>query len=190
MGAFYLMETDNFCDYGVIENPEIDDDISFLAGQSIDIVLPTLAFEVNFPKKAFPPHLLGDETPLISNSLLKMLQNAGINNFQTFPAHLTNPKNKQSWSDYLAFNVIGMVQAANLDRSDYDVLMDGDNDTPPLLAFREIVLEAEKIPANVLMFRMTEAPDNLIVHKKLVELLAKNRPNGGWGIDVIELELA
>ena len=57
-----------------------------------------------------------------------------------------NPKTKQTWEGYYAFNVIGLISAANMDASDYDTLMTGspDNVNLPLVAFRTIVLDEKR----------------------------------------------
>lgn len=185
------MEVDHSLDYGVVANPDIGDDPAFLTGHLIGEDLPTLVFEVNFPKDARLPHFLGYEIPLVSGELIQVFKATGIDNFQIFPARLTNSETGQFWDDFFAFNVLGLIRAANLEYSDFDVLMDGgdDSEVPALLAFREIALDKDKIPSAVLMFRMAEDPGNLIVHEQLVKLLFKNRPEDGWGIDLIEVDL-
>ena len=190
MTNFYLMETDNYLDYGVVANPEIDDDSTFLGGHLID-ELPPLIFEVNFPKDEKLPHYLGDEVPLVSSTLIQAFKLAGIDNFQVFPAQLVNPETGQSWDNFFAFNVLGLIKAANLDHSDFDELMEAgdDDEVPALLAFREIALDKDKVPSTALMFRMVENPGNLIVHEHLVDILTEHKQKGGWGIDVIEVDL-
>ena len=53
MSNYFLMETDNFLDYGITENLEIGDELSFLSGKAIDEnKLPALEFETDlFSKK-------------------------------------------------------------------------------------------------------------------------------------------
>lgn len=185
------METDNYLDYGVVANPEIDDDSTFLGGHLISAELPPLIFEVNFPKNERLPHFLGDEVPLVSGTLAQALQAAGVDNFQVFPAKLVNTETGQTWDNFFAFNVIGLIKAAHLDHSDFDELMEAgdDDEVPALLAFREVTLDKDKVPANCLMFRMVENPGNLIVREHVVDVLSENKPKGGWGIDVIEVDL-
>ncbi|MES2824949.1 MAG: hypothetical protein V4732_15195 [Pseudomonadota bacterium] len=189
MTNYYLLETDNYIDYGVIDNPEIDDDPSFLNGQRITGPIPLLIFEINFPKDEKLPHYLGDQFPLVSKAFLHALQLAGVDNFQQFPARLVNSQTGQSWDDFVAFNVIGFVKAANLDHSDFDVLMAGSDDdkVPPLLAFREIALDKNKIPSASMMFRMAEDPCNVIIHEQVVAVLSTHKPEGGWGVYLTKL---
>ncbi|WP_445456716.1 imm11 family protein [Flavobacterium sp. HNIBRBA15423] len=189
MSNYFLMETDNFLDYGITENPKINDDQSFLSGNVIDETqLPALEFETNFPSKKKIPHFLGDVIPLMSKELIECLQKAGIDSFQTFPVQLTNPETGQKFDNYFAFNVIGIIKAVNMNESDFDILMEGDKETPPLLAFREIVLNKNKIN-DALIFRVVESPDSLLIHKSVVDCLVSNRPKNGWGVISTEVEV-
>lgn len=190
MSGYYLLEADNYIDYGVTENPKVDDDSSFLAGSVISKELPPLVFEVNFPKNKKLPHFFGDEVPLVSKAFLEALKNSGVENFQSFPAKVINPDTGQSWEDYFAFNVIGLVKAADMEKSDFDTLMDGDDEgiEAPLVAFRDVVLEKAKIKG-MHLFRMAESPVALIISEKVLDFLAKNKPKGGaWGLDLVEVE--
>jgi hypothetical protein len=189
MSEYFLLEADNYNDYGVTENPKIDDDSSFLGGSLITKQLPALVFEINFPKKENPPHFFGDEIPLVSKAFLEALKKCGIDNFQSFPAKLINPDTGQSWEDYLAFNVVGLVKAADMEKSDFDTLMEGDDDgiEVPLVAFRDVVLEKAKTNG-MDMFRMAESPVALVISEKIVDFLSANKPKGGWGLDAIEIE--
>lgn len=190
MSAYYLLEADNYSDYGVTENPKIDDDSSFLAGSVISKELPPLVFEVNFPKKKKLPHFFGDEVLLASKAFLEALKNSGVDNFQSFPAKVINPDTGQSWEDYFAVNVIGLVKAVDMEKSDFDILMEGDDEgiETPLVAFRDIVLEKNKIK-DMHMFRLVESPVALIVSNKVVDFLVNNKPKGGlWGLDLVEVE--
>lgn len=189
MSNYHLFETGNFLDYGITENPKIGDEQSFLSGEVIDEKkLPALEFETNFPPKKKLPHFLGDEIPLISKELIDCLRKAGIDSFQAFPVKLTNPETGQKFDNYFAFNFIGIIKAVNMDKSDFDILMEGDEETPPLLAFREIVLNRDEIN-DALMFRIIESPFNLLIHDSIVDYLASDKPKDGWGIVLTEVEV-
>ncbi len=189
MTEYYLFETNNYLDYGVTQNPKLADELSFLAGRVITGQMPELEFEVNFPKQEKLPHFLGNEIPLLSKMLVDSLQKAGIDSFQAFPVTLLNPSTGQRWNDYVAFNAIGLIKAVNMDKSDFDVLMEGDDEgiEIPLVAFREIILDKSKTN-DALMFRTAESPVNLVVHASVVTYLGSNRPTDGWGIAITELE--
>lgn len=191
MSGYFLLETDNLVDHGITESPKIDDDSSFLSGSVITKQLPPLIFEVNFPRKKKPPHLIGDEVPLVSKNFLDALEKCGIDNFQAFPAKLINPDTGQSWEDYFALDVIGLIKAADMEKSDFDTLMEGDNGgiEVPLLSFRDVVLNKDKVKG-ALLFRMAESPAVLVVAERVADYFFSNKPKGGsWGIDLIEVEV-
>jgi len=191
MTDYYEFDTNNYIDFGVKKGPKLPPVISFMSGKIITGPLPELVFEVDFPKGEPLPHLLGDEVPLVSNALLEILKRVGIDNYQIFPAKIVNPNTKQIWEGYHAFNVIGLVKAANMDASDYDTLMAGSPDgvSVPLVAFRKIVLD-EKNTLGLYMFRLAESPDVILVKQNVVEELKANKPENGWGIRIVKCEQA
>lgn len=178
---YFELSDDYYLDYGIQGYASPDTDISFLTGKKIEEKVPLLIFEVDFPSGYSLPHFLSEETTLMSNQMVQFLKKAGVDNFQTFPVVLQNPETGESWSNYVALNIVGLVEAADLENSEYDTLAEGDKDNPPLLAFESISLLREKLN-DLLLFRMVESPDTIIIHRKLKELLFSNKPEGGWGI--------
>lgn len=189
MTEYYLFETNYYLDYGVTQNPKLADELSFLSGRYITGKMPELVFEINFPSEEKLPHSLGNEIPLLSKTLVDTLQNAGVDSFQTFPAILVNSETGKRWDHYVAFNAIGLIKAIDMEKSDFDTLMEGDDEgiETPLVAFREIILDPTKT-YDTLMFRTVESPVNLILHGDVVAYLGSNRPTDGWGIAVQKLE--
>lgn len=190
--VYQQIEPDNYADYGVTQNPELDSDVSFIDGARITEPLPNpLVFEVNFPKGESPPHFLGDSIPLFSDRLVQVLRKAGADNFEAFPAVLRNPDTGAEWRDYWAVNVLGLVAWANLEESEYDTLMDGDPEgvETPLLGFHTIVLDRRKTRDDLLMFRLAESPSTLIIHDRVDKIIDANRPPDGWRFDAIEVDV-
>jgi len=120
---------------------------------------------------------------------IDLLKSQGVNNFQAFPAELFNPETGKKRLEFYLFNVIGLLKAVNLDKSDFDVLMPASSDgvDTVLAAFHKIVLDSKKT-MEMKMFRLAEDPGTLIIHEEIVDALSNNRPENGWGIDVIEVE--
>lgn len=183
---YYELTEDYYLDYGKEGYASPDTDISFFTGKKIEQEVPLLTFEVDFPSGFSLPHLLSDGTLLMSNKMVHFLEKAGIDNFQTFPVVLHNPETGERWSNYVALNIVGLVEAADLEDSEYDTLMEGNDNIPPLLAFESISLLREKLN-DLLIFRMAESPNTIIIHRKLKELLFSNKPEGGWGIMTAEV---
>lgn len=191
MPDYYLLRTDIYLDHGITKCPPCRDDTGFMRGVEVrKESLPPLYFQVDFQEDEAMPHFLDYTVPLASHSFLEVLKKIGVVNFQAFPAFVRNEETGQEWSDYYAFNVIGLLKCANLEKSDYDILMRGDNDKgiPPLLAFHEIVLHRPFLN-HLRMFRLAESPSELIIHETIVNELVKKRPDEGWGIEIVDLEM-
>ena len=189
MTQYFEVESDNFLDFGVTKSPKLGSQ-SILGGRIIkQDLLPPLVYEIDFPNDVELPHFLTGGTVLASQRLINLLRSQGVENFQAFHAELLNPDTGKKWSQYYLFNVIGLIKAANMDKSDYDELMPASPDgiNIPLVAFNKISIDKSKT-RDTLMFRLAEDPTVLIVHEKIVDALDDNRPEEGWGIDVIELE--
>ncbi|ARU58838.1 hypothetical protein OLMES_4850 [Oleiphilus messinensis] len=188
---YYQLSRNHFEDYGVTQNPVLPGHTSFLTGHVIHDTLPVLEFEVNYPDDVPLPHLFGNRVPLISPEMAGVMSSVGIDNFELFPALITNPISGKKWDNYLAFNVVGLVKAADMQRSSFDELMSAgiDNMETPLVAFREVVLIGEKL-AGLKMFRMLESPDTLIVNETLVDALSENRPEDGWRVMVTDVDVS
>jgi len=187
---YHQIEPDNYSDYSVTKKPKLPDGVSFIKGVLINEALPApLIFEVDYPTRDDVPHFLGDTIPIFSGYLVQTLKAAGVDNFQVFPAVLRNPKSNAEWTDFWAFNAIGLIAAANIDESEYDTLMEGDAEgvEVPLLAFDEIVLEKKKTHDQS-MFRLAESPSVLLIHDRINRYVDAHDPPDGWGFDATEIE--
>ena len=188
---YHHIEPDNFSDYGVTRKPKLPDGVSFIKGVSITEPLPEpLIFEVDYPKRDDIPHFLGDTISLFSDHLVKTLRSGGVDNFQVFPAVLRNPSRGLEWTNFWAFNAVGLIEAAALDRSGYDTIMGADSDGVdiPLLGFTKLVLSKAKV-REALMFRLAESPSTLLIHDKINAHIDANDPPDGWGFDATEIEV-
>ena len=189
MTKYYQIYDDYYLDYGITSGPTLPDG-SIMAGKTVEANdLPELIYEINVPDDEACPHFMSGETLIVSGLFIKVLQSEGINNFQTFPAILTNPDTQKKISGYFLFNLLSLVSAANLNQSSFDVLMDGnteDGDTP-FVAFNQLSLDSEKISGQRL-FRLAEDPTVLIVDETIKFALKQNRPEEGWGVIFEELD--
>jgi len=102
--------------------------------------------------------------PLIHKSLLEALTAAGVNNLELFPARITNPNTGEVHEDYQAFNVVGLVSAADLEKS---TLMN-EADTPTLLDtdFDSLVIDESKT-MGFRLFRLAENCSAIVVDEKV-----------------------
>lgn len=167
----------------IIGTPDIgDDEIDFTSGRIINEIIPLpIRFETTYEPKSNPHHYYdyGTCIPVISKFLLNILEKSFVDNFQVFPAMLYNPKMKAEWHDFYAFNVIGMVNATDLDASRYGEIMPGnDEGVPSLGSFTVLALKEEKIHG----FDMFREPvgNNLIFSERLLDFVFDfDPPNGG-----------
>ena len=189
MTNLFKLESSIYIDYGLTKVPNLKDQSIFLGKIIDENLLPELAFEVNFPDNSTIPHFLTGGSVLASKAFIHALSDSGITNFQAFPAHVINPSTRKHWEDFFLFNVLGLLKVADMDASDYDVIMEGDAEgvDVPLVAFRSITIDAVKVK-NMPMFRLAENPGALIVDQKVVDALKKYRPQGGWGIDLVKVD--
>lgn len=187
---YHRIKGSRLSDYGVRKDPKLPPDVSFIEGVMITEPLPNpMIFEVNHPSQDKLPHLFNTTIPVISDYLVKTLRSGGVDNFQVFPAVLRNSKIGVAWRGYWAFNVIGMLAAANLEKSEYDTIMEDDPEgvDVPLVGFLTIVLNKKKTHHEA-MFRMAESPDTLLIHDRILKHMIANRPPDGWGVDATEIE--
>lgn len=187
---YYQIYNNRYLDYGITSGPNLPDDGCIMAGTTIEANdLPELVYEINVPDDEACPHFMSGRTLIVSELFIKVLQSEGINNFQTFPAILINPDTQKKITGYFLFNVLTLVSAANLDRSSFDMLMEGDEEGVgvPLVAFNQLSLDSEKI-CGLRLFRLAEDPTVLIVDENIKLALEQNRPEKGWGIMLEELD--
>jgi hypothetical protein len=183
------IKPDIYSDHGVVENPAIPPKLSFQRGVLIQEPLPSpLVFRVNFPKAAALPHLLGDIILVASDRFIAALRKAGVDNFQLFPAVLRNPEVSAEWTGFHAFNVLGLLDAADMDASKYQTIMEGAEHLPPVVDFEELVLSRAATHEQP-MFRVLQSPSLLVVHQRVVDVLRRERPPEGWGITATTVDV-
>jgi len=102
--------------------------------------------------------------PVMHNSLLEALKTAGVNNLELFPARITDPNTGKVHEDYQAFNVVGLVSAADLENS---TLMN-ESDTPTLLDtdFDSLVIDENKT-MGFRLFRLAENCSAIVVSEEV-----------------------
>ncbi|WP_196137784.1 imm11 family protein [Aliikangiella sp. G2MR2-5] len=190
MNKYYLLESSCYVDYGITKSPKLGAESVFAGRLLKRDNLPPLIFEHNFPGNETIPGLLVDSAVLVSQFFVDTLKIANVDNFQIFPVTLINPETNEERKDYFLFNVIGLMKVTNMERSDYDEIMPGNPETGmlPLVAFNKIVIDGKKTQ-DVSMFRLAEDPRSIIISESIVKALKSNKPSGGWGVIIEELEL-
>jgi hypothetical protein len=165
--------------------PLSENSISFKFGEKMPVPIPNpLEVEIEtLKRKITPRHFLsGPGIVVISPLFLKALKAAGVTNYEVFPAVLQFRKTNQTWNNYLAFNEIGLLDAALLEECEYTVISEGPHRKYPLLSIRKLVLSAKKLKHEPKMFRIVHDPMNLYISEAVFDTLEKMCPPEKWGI--------
>lgn len=169
----------------ILRSPAAVEALDFLRGTTIVDPPPSpWVFEVDFDGAA-PPHLLGGPIPFASQRLLHVLAEAGVDTIQAFPAVL-QARGGGEFRQHAVLNVIGLVDATDLEASVGTVLAEGE-EGPTRIDFDRLVLspgQARGLP----MFRLFHDPAMLLVDDRVMALLHAQRPKEGWGFAALEVE--
>jgi hypothetical protein len=99
---------------------------------------------------------------LMSERLVKALQEAGVDNLDVYPAVIRNTRTGETRNDYRAVNIIGMVSCANMAESNTPAAAGDLIDVP----FDGLVIDEDRT-GGALMFRLAEAIAGIVVHEKV-----------------------
>lgn len=92
---------------------------TWLSGEAFDESpeIPLLV-KVTSDKQTVWAEMWETPLPIMSLNLFKLLEQAGVDNIDTYPVILDDPFNqKKSENGYLAFNVVGIVSALDIHKS-------------------------------------------------------------------------
>lgn len=117
------------------------------------------------------PHLpayLGAACPLFTDALLAALRECGVSNLDAYHCAITDPDDGTVYTHYKAVNLVGLIAAADMARSNATVHPGG----PPLIDvdFDGLVIDERKAGGN-LMFRLAESTNAIIVHQRVRDYL-------------------
>jgi len=114
--------------------------------------------------------LLLDSIPIFSKKLIESLGKSGVDNLQTFPINITARDGEVINEEYLAVNILGCIQCADMELSEYT-----DRAGEGLLAvnFRKLVIDDKKARGQ-LMFRLAESASSIIIHESIKQALEES----------------
>ncbi|WP_431688126.1 imm11 family protein [Hahella sp. NBU794] len=118
------------------------------------------------------PSYLQAAAPIFRDDLISALEECGINNLETYNAEISDPDNGAVYSNYKVVNIIGLISAADMQKSAAIV---HDSGSSPLydVDFDSLVIDPAKAGGHY-FFRLAESTNALIVHEKVKQhLLAK-----------------
>jgi hypothetical protein len=105
--------------------------------------------------------------PLMSLRLLAALREAGVDNLDTYRAEIFDPTTGKTHTDYVAFNLIGVVAAADLAKT---VVSPHSTDRMISMDIDSLAVN-EEAPRGALMFRLAESVNAILVHEKVKQHL-------------------
>lgn len=142
----------------------VPDDQSWTMGQRFDPppVEPVVAKIRPGYEEADPRPFLG-VPPIVSEALLNVLLGAGVQNLDTYDAVLQSADGAVMLKGYKAFNLIGLVAAADVARTRFAP----DNASRVLDAsIDSLVIDSAKA-AGRLMFRLAENTSAILIHRSV-----------------------
>ncbi|AZZ90657.1 hypothetical protein EUZ85_07965 [Hahella sp. KA22] len=118
------------------------------------------------------PSFLDASAPIFRDDLIEALEECGVDNLEAYNTEITDPDNGAVYSNYKVVNIIGLISAADMQKSTAIV---HDSGSPPLydVDFDSLVVDPSKAGGKY-FFRLAESTNALIVHDKVRQhLLAK-----------------
>ena len=187
MGKYYELQPDIFAKYGPEIAQVLPDDITFRGGAIIQEPLPVpLIFTTRHSAQEPPKGMHSRLIPVMSDSLIAALQQAGVDNLQCFPAEMRSSVDGTVWKNYQVVNVIGLISCADLNPSEFTRIIDRPGeDTSPLMAFENLKIDPAR-SREALLFRLAESPGTIVVAGSVVECLRAQRSDDDWGITLDE----
>ena len=140
------------------------DDAPWMNGELVRPPVARLEYLLEEDRPGYLQPMYAVSVPIMAADLLQVILAAGVDNLQFFPAVVRDPLSGEEHTDYYAFNILGKVAAADLGRSRtmHDLTITGlDRD------FSSLVLDQSAIPKDLLMFRLAESVNAIVVHPEL-----------------------
>ncbi len=157
-------------------------DINFISGKVITEEIQTpLIFTTNAKRGDTMLDFFKGSVTLMSKRFLKILQGAGVDNLQVFPAIVKSEEDGTIWTDYFAINILSMISCADLSKSTYDEIMPGH------YIFEELAIFPEKTNGE-LLFRLQEHSPTIIMHRNIGVHIKSQDPDKtllGWTVEKI-----
>jgi hypothetical protein len=113
--------------------------------------------------------------PLMRTDLLQVLQEAGVDNLELFDAVLEDPVTGAKHHNYKAFNVLGLVAAADMEQSVRAPI----NESSEMIDvfFDSLVIDPTKTH-DLLLFRLAQSVNAVIVHENVKEAVERQNIAG------------
>jgi hypothetical protein len=165
--AYFVMRCDGVYPSAVIDKgPNLGDPPWFHGGRlTEDFPLPLVyTLDPECPGNLAAMYS-GESYPIMRNDLIEALEAAGVDNLQLFPAVIRDPSNGVEHNNYKAFNIVGVVAAADMSKS---VLM-GTSDSEIIDVDFESLAINDVRAAPFRLFRLAESVNAIVVDDSVRE---------------------
>jgi hypothetical protein len=167
---YYRLHSDQIQMTGSIEKESGPAIFKLVAGKSYEPKPAALPFRFSVESKGKPLFAYYSANCLMSQGLVDAIKASGVDNLQAFPAVLTEGSTGAARTDYCVVNIIGLVAAADLQKSEAIPLGGGQ-------VFTSLEVEADKAKG-LLMFRLAESLIDVIVHEKVARAIEAGQFRG------------
>ena len=167
-----------------IYDEDLEDDM-WMEGEPLDFTVEEpIMYDLDSVDKGQPKLLYDEEAiPVMHNSLYNLLISLGVDNIQVYDAVLRDIDNGIEYTDYKAFNVVGLVSAADMEKS---IMMGTSNSAMIDADFDRLYIDEKKCLGR-LIFRLAENVSAIVVHQRIKDQVEKIGlqgiffyPNGEW----------
>ncbi|WP_164010462.1 imm11 family protein [Pyxidicoccus trucidator] len=129
-----------------------------------------LQYTLSSTYRGTPKAFYSPGVPLIRNDLVDALREASVDNFELFDAVLKDPITGQEFNEYKAFNVLGLVAAADMDKSKRAPI---NLDSEMIDVFFDSLVIDNTKTQGLLMFRLAQSVDAIIIHERVKQAVEK-----------------
>lgn len=150
----------------IARGPEPELDENWMLGRSLNqsTVPQPLRYTLDPDYGGTPKAMYDAEAnPVMRDDLIRVLTSAGVDNIQYFAAILVDPESGKEHTNYKAFNIVGLVAAADMENSE---LMATSDSTIGDVDFHALVIDESKC-RGLLLFRLAENISAIVVHEKI-----------------------
>jgi hypothetical protein len=176
MSEYFVMEcngTPPIAD--VAQTTELDDG-PWMTGSPVDPPPGVVTYEIQRKRPGNLRALYSEfEVPIVRADLLQLLQEAGVDNLQLFKAVIRDPAKRVEHKNYSAFNILGLVAAADMGKSR---VMHSRSVTGVDHDFEALALASDRIPGDLLLFRLAESVNAIVVHEKVKQRIEQSTIDG------------
>ncbi|MGQ9424384.1 hypothetical protein ACXYTJ_00370 [Gilvimarinus sp. F26214L] len=136
---YFKLTSDVLVKHGIHEPLGLPWDLNFMQGSVIqEPVDNPFIFRTKAEVGDKVPDFSDGGFPAMSGRFVKILEGAGVDNLEKFPALVKSEVDDMVWDGYYLVNILGIIKCADLERSTYTETFPGN------FNFKELAIDAER----------------------------------------------